>query len=88
MASLGDNVPMDGKQKSKKKPTEGADLFKILKLIMDRKFDPVIIFSFSKREVEGYGMAMTKFDLTSEEEKSKIELIFKSAMDCLSEEDR
>ncbi len=48
----------------------------------------MIIFSFSKREVEGYGMAMTKFDLTSEEEKEKISLIFNSAMDCLSEEDR
>lgn len=55
---------------------------------MDRGFDPVIIFSFSKREVEGYGMAMTKFDLTTEEEKSKIDVIFKSAIDCLSEEDR
>jgi len=55
---------------------------------MERKFNPVIIFSFSKREVEGYGMAMTKFDLTTEEEKEKIELIFNSAMECLSEEDR
>lgn len=55
---------------------------------MDKKFDPVIIFSFSKREVEGYGMAMTKFDLTTEDEKEKIKLIFNSAMDCLSEEDK
>ncbi len=55
---------------------------------MDKKFDPVIIFSFSKREVEGYGMAMTKFDLTTEEEKEKIKLIFNSAMDCLSDEDK
>ena len=39
--------------KKKKKPTEGSDLFKILKLIMEKKFDPVIIFSFSKKEVEG-----------------------------------
>ena len=31
---------------------------------------------------------MTKFDLTSEEEKQKIKLIFNSAMDCLSEEDK
>jgi superfamily II RNA helicase len=33
-------------------------------------------------------MAMTKFDLTTEEEKEKIKLIFNSAMDCLSEEDK
>ena len=87
LASLGD-AHMDTSKKSKKKPTEGSDLFKILNLIMERKFDPVIIFSFSKRDVEGYGTAMTKFDLTSEQEKEKIEVIFKSAIDCLSEEDR
>lgn len=48
----------------------------------------MIIFSFSKKEVEGYGMAMTKFDLTSEEEKEKVSVIFNSAIQCLSEEDR
>lgn len=31
---------------------------------------------------------MTKFDLTTEEEKEKIALIFNSAIECLSEEDR
>jgi ATP-dependent RNA helicase DOB1 len=72
----------------KKKPTEGADLFKILKMIMEKKFSPVIIFSFSKKEVEGYAMAMLKFDLTTEDEKDKIGTIFESAIDCLSEEDR
>ena len=38
----------------KKTPTEGSDLLKILKIIIEKRFDPVIIFSFSKREVEGY----------------------------------
>ena len=33
-------------------------------------------------------MAMLKFDLTTEAEKEKIQTIFESAMDCLSEEDR
>lgn len=51
---------------------------------MEKKFNPVIIFSFSKREVEGYAMGMTKFDLTSEDEKEKITMIFNSAMECLS----
>ncbi len=37
--------------KKRKKPTEGAELFKIVKMIVDKKFDPVIIFSFSKKEV-------------------------------------
>lgn len=75
-------------KKKKKKPTEGADLFKILKMIMEKEFDPVIIFSFSKKEVEGYAMAMLKFDLTSDQEKENIEKVFESAIDCLSEEDK
>ena len=40
-------------KKKKRKPTEGSDLFKILKLVIEKKFNPVIIFSFSKKEVEG-----------------------------------
>lgn len=27
----------------------GSDLFKIIKLIKERKYDPVIVFSFSRR---------------------------------------
>ena len=55
---------------------------------MEKRFDPVIIFSFSKREVEGFATSMGKFDLNTEEEKEQIENIFNSAMDSLSEEDR
>lgn len=88
---LSDNVDMGGNtndRKKKKKPTEGAELHKIAKMIMEKKYDPVIIFSFSKKEVEGYAMAMNKMDLTSMEEKEKIEDVFKRAMSQLSEEDQ
>lgn len=77
---------IDGRKK--KKPTEGSDLFKLLKMIKERSLDPAIIFSFSKKEVEGYAMAMSKMDLTSPEEKEKIEHVYRNAMLCLSEEDR
>jgi ATP-dependent RNA helicase DOB1 len=78
---------LDGGRK-KKKPTEGSDLFKLMKLIKERNMDPAIIFSFSKKEVEGYAMAMSKMDLTSQEEKEKIEHVYTNAMLCLSDEDR
>ena len=77
---------IDGRKK--KKPTEGSDLFKLLKMIKEKSLDPAIIFSFSKKEVEGYAMAMSKMDLTSAEEKEKIEHVYRNAMLCLSEEDR
>ena len=34
---------------------EPSDIFKIVKMIVDRNFDPVIVFSFSKRECEVLG---------------------------------
>ena len=55
--------PFNTDRRKKKKPTEGADLYKIIKLIVDRNLDPVIIFSFSKKEVEGFATSMNKFDL-------------------------
>ncbi|KAF5787691.1 putative RNA helicase [Helianthus annuus] len=66
----------------------GSDIYKIVKMIMERKFQPVIIFSFSRRECEQHAMAMTKLDFNSPEEKEVVEQVFKNAILCLSEEDR
>lgn len=57
-------------------------------MIQQRELAPAIIFSFSKREVEGYAINMQKLDMTTPEEKENIETIYKNAMNCLSEEDR
>ena len=85
---LSDSVDLINPDKKKRrKPTEGAELNKIVKLITEKNFDPAIVFSFSKKEVEGYAMAMSKMDLTTSEEKDKIEEVFTKAMSCLSEED-
>lgn len=50
--------------------------------------DPVIIFSFSKRECEFLAMQMAKMDLNEDDEKVNIETIFWSAMDMLSDDDK
>lgn len=55
---------------------------------MARKFQPVIIFSFSRIECEEHAMCMTKLDFNTEEEKEAVEQVFHSAVACLSEEDR
>lgn len=57
-------------------------------MVFEKKFNPVIIFSFSKKEVEGLALSMKQFDLTSDEEKAQITSIFNSAMEVLSEEDK
>lgn len=74
--------------KKKRKDTEGTDLNKVLKLVIEKKYDPVIVFSFSKKEVEAYALSMTKFDLTNDEEKETIETLYNNAMSSLATEDR
>ncbi|XP_042378817.1 DExH-box ATP-dependent RNA helicase DExH10 [Zingiber officinale] len=65
-----------------------SDIYKIVKMIMERKFQPVIVFSFSRRECEHNAMSMSKLDFNSEEEKDAVEQVFRNAIICLSEEDR
>lgn len=38
-----------GFKKTTKKKGEGSDLYKIVKLVMDRNLDPAIVFSFAKK---------------------------------------
>ncbi|CAK9146412.1 unnamed protein product [Ilex paraguariensis] len=70
------------------KAGEESDIFKIVKMIIQRQYDPVICFSFSKRECEFLAMQMAKMDLNEDEEKVNIETIFWSAMDMLSDDDK
>lgn len=60
----------------------------VWQMIMERKFQPVIVFSFSRRECEQYATAMAKLDFNTDEEKEAVEDIFKKAVEVLNEEDR
>lgn len=77
-----------GKGGGNPKKKIGTDVFRIVKLIMERQYDPVIIFSFSKRECEAYALLMSKLDFNTEEEKQSIDQLFKNAMDSLSDDDK
>ncbi|KAB2025853.1 hypothetical protein ES319_D06G177400v1 [Gossypium barbadense] len=70
------------------KVSEQSDIFKLVKMIIQRQYDPVIIFSFSKRECEFLAMQMAKMDLNDDDEKGNIETVFWSAMDMLSDDDK
>lgn len=65
-----------------------SNVFKIIKLIMERNLQPVIIFSFSKRECETYAVQLSQLDFNTEEEKCLVEEVFNNAMSCLSDEDQ
>jgi ATP-dependent RNA helicase DOB1 len=59
-----------------------------LQIIIELKFQPVIIFSFSRRECEQHAMLMSKLDFNTEEEKKVVEQVFRNAVHCLNEEYR
>lgn len=40
-------------------------MYKIVKMIMERNFQPVIIFSFSKKECEAYALQVSKLDFNT-----------------------
>ena len=67
---------------------DGSDCYNIVKMIMERNFAPVIVFSFSKKECEAYALQMAKLDFNTPEEKKLVDEVFQNAMMVLSEEDR
>ncbi|TSM12532.1 Superkiller viralicidic activity 2-like 2 [Bagarius yarrelli] len=70
--------------KGRKGGTKGpSNVFKIVKMIMERNFQPVIIFSFSKKECEAYALQVSKLDFNTDEEKKLVEEVFSNAIDCL-----
>ena len=42
-----------------------TNCFKIVKMILERQFAPVIVFSFSKKDCEAYALQMTKLDFNT-----------------------
>ncbi|ORX60926.1 antiviral helicase [Piromyces finnis] len=85
----------DSKQKAKgkgKKQVKGkgqtTDLYKIIKMIMTRNYQPVIVFSFAKRECENNALMLSKLDFNNEEEKEMIHSVYTNAISSLSEDDQ
>ena len=69
----------EDKKKKQKKPTE--DLQRIVSLVMERNLDPVIVFSFSKRDCETYALLMAKMDFTNADEKKLISEVIANRVD-------
>ena len=65
-----------------------SDLHRIVKLIMERNLNPVIIFSFSKKDCEKYALDLNREDYTDDIEKDLISQVYQNAIEALSEDDR
>ena len=65
-----------------------SDISKIIKMIMMKNYNPVIVFAFSKRECEALALTMSKFEFTSSDEQDLVTNIFQNAIENLSQDDR
>lgn len=81
-----------GKGKDKKLNKGGtkgpSDIYKIVKMIMMKSYNPVIVFSFSKNLCESYALQMSNLTFNEKSEKDMVEKVFNSALEMLTEEDK
>lgn len=79
---------MKGDATNGKKKDEKSDVRKIVEMVVQRNFDPVIVFSFSKVDCDRLAGEIWDVDLNTSEEKKVVEMIYTSAIEVLSIEDR
>ncbi|KAG5750784.1 hypothetical protein H9Q72_004318 [Fusarium xylarioides] len=86
------NARQKGKGKNKKTNKGGADsgsdISKIIRMTIKKKFNPVIVFNFSKRECENLAMNISSLSFNDDSEKAMVRKVFTSAIESLSEGDR
>lgn len=76
-------------KKLNKGGTKGpSDIYKIVKMIMMKNYNPVIVFSFSKNMCEAYALQMSNLTFNEESEKAMVDKVFNSALEMLTEEDK
>ena len=66
----------------------GSGCYRLVKMVSERDLTPVIVFSFSRKDCEAYGIEAAKMDFNTDEEKTLVSEIFENAIGTLSEEDR
>lgn len=99
MASISDSTGDDPALAEKSKGKKGqswkggnkdgtSDIYKIVKMIYMKRYNPVIVFSFSKRDCEALALKMSKLDFNTDEEREALTKIFNNAVDLLPEADK
>ena len=83
-----DKILEDKRKKQQAKTTQSQEIKKIVTLIVDKKLDPCIVFSFSKRDCEQYATALKGCDFNEDDEKQNIKRIYSNAISSLSEDDQ
>lgn len=77
------------KKRSRGPQTKGkSDCFKVVKMIMERSFQPVIVFSFSRRDCEALAVQTAKLAFNNDSESANVTRVFNNAIDTLNTEDQ
>ncbi|KAF7313786.1 hypothetical protein HMN09_00535800 [Mycena chlorophos] len=77
------------KGKTKKGGTKGpSDISRLIKMIMLKNYNPVIVFAFAKRECEALALTLSKFEFNTTDEQELVNNIFTNAIENLSAADR
>ncbi|CAL1193328.1 ATP-dependent RNA helicase DOB1 [Candida parapsilosis] len=99
MTTIGDNTGDDPASAEKGKGRKGqsfkggnkdskTDIYKIVKMIYMKKYNPVIVFSFSKKDCEKLALQMSKLDFNTDEERTALTEIYNNAIGLLPESDK
>lgn len=98
MASISDNMgddPSSADSRGKKGQTfkggnkDGkSDIYKIVKMIYMKRYNPVIVFSFSKRDCETLALKMSKLDFNNDDEREALTKVFNNAINLLPDADK
>nr|CDS19269.1 ATP dependent RNA helicase DOB1 [Echinococcus granulosus] len=62
--------------------------YKLVKLVMDQELEPLIVFSFSKKDCEFYASQLSQVDFNGDKDKAAVDLIVRNALESLSPEDQ
>ncbi|KAF9419921.1 ATP-dependent RNA helicase mtr4 [Podila epigama] len=90
ISAIGPSRDLRGsKSRDNGKENDGpSDIFKIVKMILLKKYYPVIVFSFSKTECEAYAHQVSKLEFNTVEEGAMVDKVVSNAVAGLSEADR
>lgn len=64
-----------------------SDIYRLLRMLVARSLDPVIVFAFSKRECEALAASLAPLELNSEAEAAAVDAVYAAATDGLSPDD-
>jgi ATP-dependent RNA helicase DOB1 len=69
-------------------PDEKSDIAKVIKMIIKKSFQPVIVFNFAKRECEQMALKTSVMKFNAPDEEEMVNQVFNNALKQLSDEDK